>query len=185
RFRYSVHSPALRGERRMLEQFGFTDTEETLYLLLVEAPELTIDELASAVPATTASIRSSLDRLGAAGLVHRQPGWPVRYSAVDPDAALAPLIAARRQQIEYARTVARRLGRQYRAMRSCRDPLDLVEVVVGARAGAECMSKLRHLAKCELRGMDKPPYAGTDDVGPVNGVRVRSIYDRAALREPD
>src|SRR5213078_2066704 len=51
--------------------------------------------------------------------------------------------------------------------------------------GAECMSQLRHLAKCELRGMDKPPYAGTDDVGPVNGVRVRSIYDRAALREPD
>jgi len=169
----------------MLEQFGFTDTEESLYLLLLEAPELAIDDLASAVQGPAVSVRPMLDRLAAAGLVHRRPGRPVRYSAVDPDAALAPLIAARRQQVDYLRTVARRLGRQYRAMRSRRDPLDLVEVVVGAPGYAECLSQLRTLAKSELRGMDKPPYAGADDVRPVNGVRVRSIYDRAALDAPD
>ena len=71
----------------MLEQFGFTDTEESLYLLLLEAPELAIDDLASGVQGPVVSVRPMLDRLAAAGLVHRRPGRPVRYSAVDPDAA--------------------------------------------------------------------------------------------------
>ena len=62
----------------MLEQFGFTDAEESVYLHLVEAPELAEDELASAVPVTTAGIRPVLDRLISAGLVNRQAGRPVR-----------------------------------------------------------------------------------------------------------
>ena len=175
----------------MLEQFGFTETEESLYFALVDVPDLTAGELASLVRSTSDEIPVRLDRLRSAGLISQRDGCPPRYSAVDPDLALAPLIATHGRQLERARIAARRLGQKFRAARPGRDPLDVVEVVLDARARSECVSHLRHLAQSELRGIDKSPDLDTDDhagdhgaVTAATGVRVRNIYDRAALAVP-
>jgi DNA-binding CsgD family transcriptional regulator len=171
----------------MLEQFGFTEVDEAVYFALVDVPELTATELAARVQTDAGEVPGSLGRLKSAGLVSQRDGCPPRYSAIDLDVALAPLIAIHSWQLERARIAARLLSQKFRAARPGRDPLDFIEVVVGARASSESLSHLVHLAQSEIRGIDKRPYLDGEDQGRVltpRDVRVRKIYDRVARDAP-
>jgi DNA-binding CsgD family transcriptional regulator len=171
----------------VLEQFGFTRTEERLYVALVETPELTAADLARLVGTGEEAVPGLLDRLRTTGLVRQLPGQPGRYCAIEPDQAFAPLIAARTQRLEHVRTMARHLGERFRAARPGRHLLDLVEPVVGAQAQSAWLNHLWHLARDQIRGIEKLPWLSRRDAGltPASvGVRVRNIYDRGALEAP-
>lgn len=172
----------------MLRQFGFADGVEALYLALVDAPALSAAELAALGVLAPAELPAALKNLEADGLIHQLPGQPRRYSAVDPELGLVALVAAQEQAASRARSATRQLTERFRAARRGRDPLDVVDVVVGPDAQRRRFDQLQRLASTELRGFDKPPYLivtnGTqlDRLG--KGVRVRALYDTSALSFP-
>jgi len=171
----------------VLEQFGFTPIEERLYVTLVETPEATAADLARLTGTTEGEVPGLLDRLRTTGLVSQLPGEPGRYCAIEPDQAFAPLIASGAQRLEHARTMARHLGERFRAARPGRRLLDLVETVVGGPAQSEWLNHLWHLARTEIRGIDKLRCLGRRESVLTQtrvGVRVRNIYDRGALESP-
>jgi DNA-binding NarL/FixJ family response regulator len=71
-----------------------------------------------------------------------------------------------------------------------RDPLHLVEVVLGREAVLQRVTQLQRAAQQEILVFDKQPYAATEEVTTAEiehlrrGVRARVIYDRTALEIP-
>jgi sugar-specific transcriptional regulator TrmB/DNA-binding CsgD family transcriptional regulator len=164
---------------------------EALYLALVDARALSLAELARLDALPEDELPAALATLEAQGLIHELPGEPRRYSAVDPELGLVALIAAKEQAASRARAAARQLTERFRAARRGKDPLDVIDVVVGREAEGRRFDQLLRLASTELRGFDKPPYL----YGPARlndtllerlaeGIGVRVLYDRVALDYP-
>ncbi len=175
----------------MLGEFGFQADVEALYLALVDTPTLTENELAALGVVAADALPAALETLESAGLVHQLASSPRRYAAVDPELGLVSIVAAQQQALHHARATARRLTERFRAARRDRDPLDVIDVVVGHDAQLRRFDQLQRLAETEVRGFDKPPYL-TGAV-PVNdlllerlgqGIRVRGVYDSSALEVP-
>jgi len=178
----------------MLEPFELSPVEETLYLALVDAASLTAAELARLVDTTTDGVAPILAQLEAAGLITRLPGTPHRYAAIEPGIGFATLIATQEQrvrraeeQVQQACAAAHQLAERFR-LRGARQPLDLIEVVVGAQAVLHRIYQLERMVRTELRGIDMPPYVMTDNDVEVEmldkGITSRWLYDRVVLDIP-
>jgi DNA-binding CsgD family transcriptional regulator len=171
----------------MLRQFGYGDDVEAVYLALVDNPTLTEGELAEASGLQPAA---ALDTLPSAGLIERFPETPPRYSAVDPELGLVGLIAAQQRMLSQAEATTRHLTERFRVARRGRDPLDVIEVVIGRDQQFLRFVQLQQLASTEIRGLDKPPYIFPGSVNEVlnerlaDGISVRGIYDRAGIEIP-
>jgi DNA-binding CsgD family transcriptional regulator/sugar-specific transcriptional regulator TrmB len=175
----------------VLREFGFRDELEALYLALVDTPALTMTELASLGVIAEDALPIALKSLESDGLINQLPGRPRRYSAVDPELGLIGLISAREQALCNARSAAHQLTERFRAARRGRDPLDLIEVVVGRDPQLRRFDQMLRLATTELRGFDKPPYISAPMTVDetllerlAEGVRVRCIYDQSGLEVP-
>ena len=175
----------------MLEPFKLSPAEEALYLALIDAPSLTVAELARLADATPDGTAPILAWLEAAGLIARLPGTPHRYCAIEPGIGLATLVTVQEQRVrraeeqaERARATAHQLAERFR-LRGVRQPLDLIEVVVGTSAVLQRVNQMQRLARKELRGIDMPPYVMADNDVEMeildSGVASRWLYDQEAL----
>ncbi|WP_247597771.1 helix-turn-helix transcriptional regulator [Streptomyces sp. RKND-216] len=182
----------------MLEALDLDPVQQQAYEALVDGA-VTLPELRAALGPSGPRARevlASLERLRLAERVAGARGESDRWLPVAPDVAFETLLTAREEQLQRARLHVQLLATRYRATTGARDPMDLVEVVIGRAAVIRAVDQLQRSARHEVRGIDRPPYANTgpDRTDPRTGmmplqeetmrrgVGYRVIYDTAGLR---
>jgi DNA-binding CsgD family transcriptional regulator len=172
---------------------GILEPDGRIYEALALRGQATIAELAAELDIPTSRVSRSLSRLAARGLATHLPGRPVRFAAVMPDIAASELIATQESQLRRLREYAYQLAAARRASFGARDPAELVEVVEGAVNVRKAFVRLQRDAQNEMRVFDKPPYTAEQPDGnpeeyrllSEGQVRYRTLYERAALAQPE
>ncbi|HET6291826.1 MAG TPA: helix-turn-helix domain-containing protein [Kribbella sp.] len=175
----------------MFEALSLEPADSAVYVALVGNPRASTGELATTVRLSPAQTRCALVRLTERGLVSRLPGRPVRYLAAPPDAAIGELIGAVESKLWQARDAAQALMETHRAASRYIHPEQSLEVLVGQDTIGRRVAHIENSAKTQIRGFDKPPYAGTPGANVENqgqrlrrGIRYRVIYSRSAVAWP-
>lgn len=175
----------------MLDAIGIGPEAETAYEALLGGRLAAPDDLVSATGLPRQRLRVALRTLEAHGLVSRVSGAPTRYVVTDPAIALDVLLLEREQQIKRARIRAQELAERHHHVAAGRDPAELVEVVAGRQAVMQRVDQAQRSARHEIRGFDKPPYAGNRDATADfqlefvrHGGVLRAIHERTALEAP-
>lgn len=175
----------------MLEAVGITGTAAQVYDELVQADQLSAEQVAErcGIPARQAA--AELRDIAALGLAFRVSGRPVRYRAVAPDLAISALIAQREKELRDARATMHRLTAVFQEASRVRHPDAHVEVVHGTPNIARLSIRVLEQTQRQLRGFDRPPYSNEpganyrlEDSRLAVGVTYRVIYDNAALAVP-
>jgi len=178
----------------MLEPCDLSPAEETPYLALVVVSSLTVAKMAPLLTTTDDGVRPILAGLKAVGLITQLAGSPPRFCVIEPGIGFAALLTAQQQRVrkaeeqaQHAWAVVGQLAERLR-LRGARHPLDLVEVVVGERAGHQRIFQLERMARKELRGIDTPAYVISENPVQISkmaeGVDSRWLYYRGALDVP-
>ncbi|MFJ3762979.1 helix-turn-helix domain-containing protein [Streptomyces sp. NPDC090080] len=176
----------------MLEVLGLDQPAESLYLVLVDNPSMSVDELYRHTGIDSEAAVAALKRLEHGGLISRLPGKTPSYTALPPDHALEVLLLARERDIQKVRALSGQLTERHREARRGRSSTALIEVVTGRDGVARCGQQLFKRAEREIRGIDAPPYAQASDGERVNSatavagrsVRSRFIHARDTLSMP-
>jgi hypothetical protein len=172
---------------------GIPEPDGRAYEALTLRGQASIADLAEELGTTRSRVSRSLSRLVARGLATQLPGRPVRFAAVMPDIAASELIATQESQLRRLREYAYQLAAARRASFGARDPAELVEVIEGADNVRNAFIRLQRDAQSEMRVFDKPPYTAEQPDGNPEEyrllgegqVRYRTLYERAALAQPD
>jgi len=173
---------------------GISGTEEAVYVELCRRGPASLADLAAALGLDQMTVLQQLAALDARALA-RPPHPPAparRWTAVAPDLAVQRLLRDREAESARLHEEITRLLDSYHRSRGDRDPAlrDLVEVVTGREAIADLWLCLLDGAAAQVDILDKPPFVQADNAGPelavlARGVPVRSVYERAALLQPD
>lgn len=172
----------------MLEAVGIGEIDEKVYRSIIDQPGRTAGQVAAATSLTERDARRILRILEEKGLVTLAPGTPQRFMAAPPDVALEALVKQRQAELEEVRALAARFAEQVRTSSHIASPLEVIEVISGARAMTQRGDQLQRQAKLEVCILDKPPYAREEN--PVgleqlaSGMRYRTIYEQNALSSP-
>lgn len=181
----------------MLEGLDLTAAECRCYEALVNAPRRTATELVPATGLDAATVEVAVDGLRGRGLVSaedqdRRPDGAPRLVPAPPEVAIELLIQRQRELHERARLYAAQLMARYRAGTGPGDVDDHVELVHGRAAVAQRFQQLQQAATEEVLVFVKAPFltpaaaqAETEAGVLRNGVRVRGLYERAAIEDPD
>jgi hypothetical protein len=176
---------------------GISSTEEAVYVELCRRGPSSLAELSLALGLDQVTVLQQLAALDTRALV-RPPRLrvgapsPNRWTAVAPDLALQRVLRDREAEAARLHEEITRLLDGYHRSRGDRDPAlrDLVEVVTGREAIADLWLCLLDGAAEQVDILDKPPFVQTDNAGPeltvlARDIPVRSVYERAALLQPD
>jgi DNA-binding CsgD family transcriptional regulator/DNA-binding transcriptional ArsR family regulator len=171
----------------VLAAVGLGTADQAVYESLIDGAT-TAAELARHTGLEGDELGAALARLEEAGLVGRQAGLPLRYTAAAPEVALEALLLRQEERLQRARLRAQQLAARHRTTLSGQDPAALVEVVTGRHAALQRFEHVQRSARREIRAIDKPPYATpSGNRNPVEremlgrGVRYRVIYDPGGL----
>ncbi|MFB7480784.1 LuxR C-terminal-related transcriptional regulator [Streptomyces anulatus] len=186
----------------MLEVLGLDARTELVYRLVLEEPELRLDEIVARLGRSEEDVRRALDQLAELCLLDDGPrgteqGPPV-FRALDPAASL-PFLLSRREA---------ELARQQRGLEVARDAMsalttdrgrrpgggfDVIKRLEGLDAVRERLTELAELARTECLSL-LPGGAQSPDTleasGPLDrralerGVRIRSIYQDSFRNDP-
>jgi HTH-type transcriptional regulator, sugar sensing transcriptional regulator len=181
------------AEAAQLVSLGLTSYEASAYVALTRRHVATGAEVARLSGVPRQRIYDVLDGLVERGLATVKPGRPLRYTAVEPEAAVTVLLSARRAEVarledEAAQAIAL-LTPAYAEGRSASDPLDYIEVLREPAAIATRFTELQAGATREILVFTKPPYAvepaqnvaGLELV--ARGVEARSVYERSVYED--
>ncbi|MER5883727.1 LuxR C-terminal-related transcriptional regulator [Streptomyces sp. NPDC001941] len=188
----------------MFQVLGLDTRTELVYRLVLEEPELRLDEIVTRLGSDEREVRAALDRLADLCLLDshdtRAPGGgqPV-FRALDPAASLPFLLSRReaelaRQQrgLEVARDAVTALTA--RRGRRARRGFDVIKRLEGLDAVRERMTELAELAKEECLslvpgGAQSPDTLAAskplDQHALERGVRIRSIYQDSFRNDAD
>jgi sugar-specific transcriptional regulator TrmB/DNA-binding CsgD family transcriptional regulator len=179
------------ADARALAVLGLSDRAEELYRLLLEHPGLSVSDASGRSDVSTARIRDAFHELESRGLLTRSASYPLRFFPTSPELALGILVRQHEDDLDRVRAaIASYQARFAQATTRLRDPLHLVEVVLGREAVLQRVTQLQRAAQQEILVFDKQPYAATEEVTTAEiehlrrGVRARVIYDRTALEIP-
>ncbi|WP_185149540.1 helix-turn-helix domain-containing protein [Streptomyces sp. Ag109_O5-1] len=100
----------------MLEVLGLDQPAEVLYLVLVDNPPMSADELCRRTGMELKTAVAALVRLEDGGLIARLPGVTPTYTALPPDHALEVLLLARERDIHRMRALSARLAERKRGL---------------------------------------------------------------------
>jgi DNA-binding CsgD family transcriptional regulator/sugar-specific transcriptional regulator TrmB len=197
----------------VLEGLDLTPAECRCYEALVSVPRRTTSDLVAATALDAAAVQVALDGLVERGLVSADgagdaragdagagdagagdagAGDAVRFVPAPPEVAVELLIQRQRELHERARLYAAELMDRYRAGGGPGDVDDHVELVHGRAAVAQRFQQLQQAATQEVLVFVKAPFltpsaeqAETEAKVLRSGVRVRGLYERAAIEDPD
>src|SRR5215472_2186452 len=158
----------------MLEAVGVTGTAALVYTELVQADQLSTEQVAERCAISARQAAAELRDIASLGLAFRVSGRPVRYRAVAPDLAISALIAQREKELRDARAAMHRLTAVFQEASRVRHPDAHVEVVHGTPNIARLSIRVHEQTRHQLRGFDRPPYSQEPGV----------IYDSASLAIP-
>lgn len=179
-----------------LGDLGLTQYEAKAYLALVSRDRYTAAELARESGIPRQRVYDVLGSLAERGLVQVRPGQVVRYSAVEPQAAIGRLMAAHRVSFERLEQTTGRLldtlTPLWTSGRAETDPLDYVEVIRDRHVLAQRFADIEASAKRQLLTLSKLPYLVVENPEGLRTTRrlvraggdVRCIYEQAMLEQP-
>jgi DNA-binding CsgD family transcriptional regulator len=116
-------------------------------------------------------------------------GRRLRYTAVDPEAAVEALVRDRTGELDRVRDSVAALSTRFHAVRRQEGSGGTVELIDGPQEIGRWFVRLQHEVREEMLVLDRPPYAlaAANPVEPVvlaNGVRWRAIYAPESLELP-
>jgi HTH-type transcriptional regulator, sugar sensing transcriptional regulator len=179
-----------------LTDLGLTQYEAKAYLALVSRDRYTAAELARESGIPRQRIYDVLGSLAERGLVRVRPGQVVRYSAIDPQAAVGRLLAVHRSTFDRLEQATSRLVSALTPLwssgRAETDPLDYVEVIRDRHVLAQRFADIEASAKRQMLTLSKLPYLVVDNPEGLRSTRrlvraggdVRCIYEYDMLGEP-
>lgn len=180
-----------QGDVGVLAALGIGALDEMVYRLLLGHAPMSAADLAAATGGAERQISRVARRLEALGLVSRTASRPPRFTPALPSAAIEAVVLRRQEELQQARLLAARLDDLYRGAGAHRGLDELVEILRGREAIAQRFLQLRAAARDEVLAFDTPPYAtdsrlsGEQESSELaHGIRMRAIYDRAALGHP-
>jgi DNA-binding CsgD family transcriptional regulator/sugar-specific transcriptional regulator TrmB len=183
----------------MFEALGLNPTTESVYLAMLELPEASLAELARRLDLDRAQLLDALDDLARMSLLHRPVAGPEPVRLVDPEVALAALLA--RQQTEVARRQqeieeSRAAFSTLLAARAEQHPR-VAEPGVDRLVGIDAIrARLRELAQtCTWEACSFMPGGAQSasslaasrplDADAINrGVRLRTVYQDSVRNDP-
>lgn len=172
-----------------LAAVGVGDFDEAVYRELLACADATPSGLADRLGIAEHRVAASLRRLRSHGLVTRMSGRRLRYTAVDPEAAVEALVRERTGELERVRDSVLALSSRFHAVRRQQGSGGTVELIDGPQEIGRWFVRLQHQVREEMLVLDRPPYAlaAANPVEPValaNGVRWRAIYAPESLELP-
>ena len=191
--RGGIPTPGLDVAGSRLAGLGVGPVEEWLYRILLRYGPATLGELTTRAAGTVSvgQLRRLVPRLVDLGLVSHLPGRPIRLAPAPPEAAIEALAARRLEELNRGRAATTELLEEASFGANSR-PEQLVELITGQEAVARKFVHLHKTAQEEMRALVLPPYA-LDPADPDHpqksapvkpGLRIRGIYDPAALQSP-
>jgi hypothetical protein len=174
----------------VFEALGLTSTESAVYAALVSNPRSSPTELAEHAAISAQQAAGAAHRLVRRGLANRLPGAQIRFMAVAPDVAVDPLIARQEDQLQQAKRSSHELMTAFRESSRHTHPDELVEIITGPVNIASRMRQFHDTVRHEIKGFDRPPYAG--DFSPPalevrrlgEGISYRVVYTPEAVMWP-
>lgn len=188
------------GHQVHLERLGLSDAEARMYLMLLrKGGPFGASALAAATRIPRSTVYLTLNALLDRGLIEAEAGYAGRFSAVPADKALPSLIereaeelVQRQNELAERRDLASELGAQLQAFAPLSEnnlAAELIQVLRDPRAVRDRVAQLQLEAKRQIDVFTKPPYFNRSNPGEHKslrrGVRVRSLYERAALDTPE
>ncbi|MEC3982753.1 TrmB family transcriptional regulator [Amycolatopsis sp. H20-H5] len=162
-----------------LESLGVDAAEQRVYEALLVRSEVTLAQLAGLAGMPETRVRPLVKSLADKGMLTRNTGRPVRFTASPPDIALELLALRRRAEIERARLAGVALGARF-------SPGDdpVVRLVRDPAAVAHQFQQVQAVAKTELLTLHKPPELVEDGetrvAAQARGVRCRTIHEQSS-----
>jgi predicted transcriptional regulator/DNA-binding CsgD family transcriptional regulator len=177
------------AEPGMLAAVGVGGFDEEVYRELLTRADATPAALAEGLGSAEARVAAALVRLRSLGLVNRMSGRRLRYTAVDPEAAVEALVRHRAGELEQVRDSVVALSSRYHAVRRQQGSGGTIELIDGPLEIGRWFARLQHQVRDEMLVLDRPPYAlaAANPVEPVvlaKGVRWRAIYAPESLEVP-
>ena len=174
----------------MFRRIGINSVQERVYRALVDTPDQSVEELVAAVDLSAEHVEAELVELSQMGLV-TDPTPDHRYSATDPEAAIAVLIRKEQQKLDAVRVESIRLTEQLRATRQQDNASSIVEVLTGA-ALTEQWQHGQRTARHRIRMTDRPPYFNAATVETMEteheriraGLKYQVVYDQQTFDDP-
>lgn len=175
-----------------LQELGLLPAEAQVYLALVRNGAIGGSALASVTGFPRSSVYLTLNSLLDKGLIEGGAGHGSRFSVVPPEKALPSLVAQEKEAISQREKLAAQLGQQLFSVVEPMEkgPDELIQVIRSARGVAERYERLQLEAKRQIEGFAKAPLFVTPG-NPVQkkvqrrGVRIRALYERAVLDNPE
>jgi sugar-specific transcriptional regulator TrmB len=175
-----------------LERVGLSRAEAQVYLTLIHSSEpMGASTIVTATRVPRGSVYPILTRLSEMGLVEAEAGYGGRFSGVPAEKALPSLILHEREELLQREQLASELAGE---LKSVAEPSgfngasEFVQVLRDPRAVRERVERLQNEAKSQIDVFTKPPYFGRGNPGEQKtlrrGLRVRSLYERSALDDP-
>lgn len=181
-------------DAQALVSLGLTGYEASAYLALMRRGQATGADVARLAELPRQRVYDVLGSLVGRGLAVETPGRPTRYSAAQPDVALAQLLEQQRERlVALERDVAETLERLapiYRAGRRENDPMNFIEVLRGPALVAKRFAEYEASAEREILVFTKAPYAvapreNVEGLELLNrDIEARSIYERSVRENP-
>lgn len=174
----------------MLEALDLSALETRCYEALLASPHRSSGQLADDLAISTDAVTEALTVLTQRGLVSATQGEG--YVPAPPEVAVEVLILQQREAQARARAYASQLMDRYRDGGAAGQVTEHVELVVGAETVTQRFQQLQQGARNDLVVFVKAPFL-TPAAEAVeaerrmleSGVRVRGLYERAALEDPD
>jgi sugar-specific transcriptional regulator TrmB len=178
------------ADARDLELLGLSSGEAAVYIVLVGKGRLGVQGMAELSGVPRSSLYPTLRSLADKGLVEGGAGYRGRYRAVPTEIALSSLIDRQRETLSERERLAKELiERLAFAGDGVEDPgEDVIEILRNRRVIADRYERLQLLAEREIKVLVKTPILGrgenpAQEAALRRGVRVRALYERAALED--
>jgi len=176
-----------------LEEFGLSAAEVEAYMALIRNGPLGASAIASVTRLRRSNVYHALDSLAEKGLVEGATGYGSRFSVVPAKQALPSLIAREKQALAERERLAAKIVDQLSTLEEPGDtsPGEVVQIIRSPRSVAERFDRLQLEAEREILMIVKGPFLNPRKGNPTQqkilrrGVRVRSLYEREVLDDPE
>ena len=178
--------------RGALVQLGLSAAEAQVYLALLRNASQSASTLARTTGLSRSRVYQTLSSLGDKGLVESGAGYGSKFAIPAPEEALPALIDRERETLAERKNLAERTGQQLATLVEPVEsaPQELVQILRHPKVVADRYERLQLEAEEQINQFVKGPFYLHDD-NPAEakalrrGVRIRVIYERAALEDPE
>ena len=179
-------------QRAKLMELGLSATEAQVYLALVQNSSLSASALASATNLSRTSVYQILGSLADKGLIETGLGHGSKFAVAAPDHALPSLVVRERETLSQRERLANQLGQQLASLLTPVEsgPEEPIQVIRNPQVFTERFERLQLEAERQVDMIVKAPILNPRKDNPTQakaqrrGIRFRSLYEAAALEDP-